>query len=192
MYSQSKGRNTDKKVLDSFIFSAHRIAKSQALGLGWINHTRGYYRRALLHNIYPARALFTFADDKLNVARLNLLEGAILRVLAGYDQEKLKKAINLIEDSMSEFEGHQRYSAKATYELVLGHLYMENLTEARKALIELTKLAKSIEDKRWLFYSSILGSRIDLRMGTPASIARAKDQAELAIGFGTKARPIVL
>ncbi len=73
LYSQSKGRNRDKKVLDSFIYSAHRIAKSQALGLGWINHTRGYYRRALLHNIYPARVLFTFAADKLNVARLNLL-----------------------------------------------------------------------------------------------------------------------
>ncbi len=114
------------------------------------------------------------------------VEGAILRVLAGYDQEKLEKAIKLIEDSVSEFKGHHRYSAKATYELVLGHLYTGNLSEARGALDKLTTLANSIEDKRWLCYSSILSSRIDLREATSASIARAKERAEFAIALAQK------
>ena len=114
------------------------------------------------------------------------VEGAILRVLAGYDQEKLEKAIKLIEDSVSEFKGHHRYSAKATYELVLGHLYTGNLSEARGALDKLMTLANSIEDKRWLCYSSILSSRIDLREATSASIARAKERAEFAIGLAQK------
>jgi hypothetical protein len=135
--------------------------------------------------------LLAFTDDSLNKARIDLLEGEVMRALAGHDKEALKDAIGLITRSSTVFakQGHPFYQAKAAYELCLAFLYLAEFDAAATQIRIVQHVAKTTGDNSWKAFGLILASRHSLAQGLLSSplaatkfLAKARQDATAAIG----------
>jgi hypothetical protein len=166
--------NTKEQRLRNYnevLFCNRRIAIVLGLGLGFCDLTRGHLSAAA-EKLMIARALIAPCNDPLNDAYLALLLGNVRRCLAGSESEKLEGAEKMVQAARNAFQalGHQRYAARATFELALIHFALaSNCTDAdfKKYLTAATSEADEVFDfsdkfgnDRWKCHALIVRSRI--------------------------------
>jgi tetratricopeptide (TPR) repeat protein len=163
--------------------AAYRIAKSLALGLGWIYYTQGFLRQAL-PVILTARALLLPTQDRLHKAYVELLYGCVQRSAAGYDQHKLADAKRTLWKAYRVFScsSHLAYKARAAYQLALVSLYSGKYNRALAFVRRLKAYSVSAADDRWRCNALIIESRILRRKANGAEdvLKRARDIASEA------------
>ncbi|HYX71379.1 MAG TPA: hypothetical protein VE732_01300 [Nitrososphaera sp.] len=147
-----------------------------ALGIGWLNYSRGHLHQALYNNINPARILLLQAHDELSEAYINLIEAAIKRALSCNDVQSLERAAELAEKSYDTFRknNHRRYMARAAWEQGLTYFDLGQLSEAEEKAREVQAIAAESSDNRWSCNSLILRSRIERRRGSLNEKARPR------------------
>jgi tetratricopeptide (TPR) repeat protein len=169
------------KLREAIDFSNYKVAKCMALGLGWINYTRGFYRVALEQNIRPARVMLAHTGDNLNKARLDLLEGCICRATTVDDQTALERAATLLEQSLKVFKNeyrHPYYAAWAAYNLVVLHLAKGDGKNVNKYLEEVRRISESSRNAKIECFYWILRSRIELKQ---KAFKEAESSADFAV-----------
>ena len=157
------------KLQEELIFSEHKSGLCLGLGLGWTNFLKGQLKTALRNNVTPARMMLKRTDDALHIAYLDLLEGSIMRSLAGrLDKEKLEEAIIIIQAAHKVFKHYEHgpYTARAAYELSLAYLYNNELEKAASEVTEMETVSENISEsekdkKRWGCQALIVRSRIE-------------------------------
>ncbi|HEV7894139.1 MAG TPA: hypothetical protein VGP08_26225 [Pyrinomonadaceae bacterium] len=172
-YKRSMTRPGD---LDEFFFITRRVAMCVGLGLGWINLTRSYLRRAG-HALATARALLAQIPDPVVRSFVDMLYGTINRVRAGNDKVELQRAIAMLARARDEFErhNHQRYRMRASYELALAYNLTGEFAEAERLL---DYIEEHVSNDKWKANLHILRSRI---RRNDDNIADALTEADLAL-----------
>jgi len=193
-YKQSRfemdGRN-DKKLRGALDFTNYKVAKSLALGLGWINYTKGYYHVALEQNIRPARVMLAFTKDNLNKARLDLLEGAIRRATTLEDKAALTETETLLERSFKVFKHeykHPYYAATAGYELVELHLSKGDVENAKAYLEEVRRSGEDSKNAKIECFYWILRSRLELKQ---KCFKEAESSADTAVKLAEEKNEVI-
>jgi tetratricopeptide (TPR) repeat protein len=183
-YKQSifeKDRKNKDRLREAIDFSNYKVAKCMALGLGWINYTRGYYRAALEQNIRPARVMLALTGDNLNKARLDLLEGCICRATTVEDHAALLKAETLLEQSFKVFKHeycHPYYAAWASYNLVVLYLSKGDIENAKAYLEEVRRISETSKNAKIECFYWILRSRMELKQ---KAFKNAESSADCAV-----------
>lgn len=160
-YRRAEKRNKPAE----YIFSSYKAAVCLGLGIGWVNFTRGFLTRAL-YNITPALLILGNTADTLNTAYLNLIYGSIKRSQAGVEKKGLEEAIRIILQSFHTFreKGHQRYLARAAFELALAFNLTGDAEEAESKLEIVERIAEERDDYRWQSHALVVRSRVQRNM----------------------------
>jgi tetratricopeptide (TPR) repeat protein len=117
-FERSRLRQGDR---EEFVFSTRRVAMCIGLGIGWVNLTRGYLRRAE-NALTTARSLMVHIPDPVGRYYIEMLWGTIRRCQAGSDPAKLAQAIEALSKAHEVFHGRNpRYEALACKELALAY-----------------------------------------------------------------------
>lgn len=155
--------NDKERVSEEINFVQQRVAILMVLGLAWINYTVGALKLARNNNILPARVLLSQSKDFIDTAYVNLMDGLIMRSLAGSDKKQLAPAIETIKKAYKVFKtfGQPRYIARAGYELSLAYTHMKDFDNADRYLQEVEKISQELNDVRWLCNAQIVRSRIE-------------------------------
>src|SRR6185503_15920793 len=81
-------------ILKEVKFSRYKTAQC-LVGLGWVSYTTGQLRKALSY-IIPAHPLFLETNDRLGLAYLDVLRGAVYRSQAGTNRQRLMEARDIV------------------------------------------------------------------------------------------------
>ena len=68
-----------EKLQEELTLSKYRSAICLGIGIGWVSFARGHLKKAIYHNILPARVWLLGTEDKLHTAYLDLLFGSAKR-----------------------------------------------------------------------------------------------------------------
>ena len=160
---------------EEYLFLTRRVGIVTGLGLGWLDYTRG--RLSSAHQkVITAKILLWPYEDRLNDAYLNLILGSIGRCQAGglkQNRSKLEAALVTVNDAYGTFRDlkHQRYRARAAYELALinlaladmrnaPHEFAKYISEASTKTREVIAKAQNVPSHRWLSNALVVQSRI--------------------------------
>src|SRR5262245_3791135 len=163
-YKQKQLKDDPKGLRLATTFSMVKSAIALGVGIGFCNISRSRLREALYQNVLPAANLLALcgSGDIQNLAMLNLLQGSILRQIAGYDENGLQKAKKAAEQACITFQktGHRRWFARALYEIAAISLYEKNFADAESKINKVEEIARETNNERWLANAYILRSRI--------------------------------
>ncbi len=129
-FKRSRSRQGE---LEEFIFSTRRVAMCIGLGIGWVNLTRGYLRRAE-NALTTARSLMVHIPDPVGRYFIEMLWGTMRRCRAGSDRRKLTQAIEALSEAREVFKErkHPRYEAYACKELALAYGRLGNYEKSEE------------------------------------------------------------
>ncbi len=156
-------------------FALYRTAICIGLGYGYLGFREGYQLKAVLYrDIMTAKSLLLFVrDEDINKTYLTLLEASIQRYLIGrvkkesqdmkQVQNDLGEVIEKLKAAKSVFQdlGHERYSARASFQLGLTYLYMNDFVRSYEEAKKVIEFAGQYDDDEWLCYGLTLRSRIE-------------------------------
>lgn len=152
------------------------IGLASALGLGWLDLVRGRLREAEAF-IAIGRSLLLRTNDWVNKAYINLLYGSLQRLKAGYDSEKLQKAITILEGPYNDFAAHLPYRARAAHQLALAYFYRSDYEISMSYVEQVRKISEAIGDAWWLCNGLIMQSRIARKMHDLTAAVELADTA---------------
>jgi tetratricopeptide (TPR) repeat protein len=141
--------------------SVRQQAMAVGIGLGWVNLTRGFLKRAE-NALLTARSLLANSQDPLIPAYIELLYGTIRRCRAGSDKGKLEGAITSLRIAREKFEehGHERFVPRACWELALALNLARRFDDVAEPLKVVADYADRIEHPKWQTNVRILQSRV--------------------------------
>jgi tetratricopeptide (TPR) repeat protein len=201
---RSHDKRGQQRAVQEEIRANYEIAKCLALGIGWIQYTRGFLREART-NVLAALAILSPIPDVIHKAYATLLYGCIQRAGAGFDQQELQRAIATLEQPYQKFGvyNHATYRSRAAYELALAYLYRgkaeemmgESPTESyRKAeayLDEVQLLSARSSDDRWMCNALTVRSRLE-RFRKRFDVASTFAHQALNRATSTQQRPQII
>lgn len=188
-------KNQPAKYLRARALTDFCVAKSLALGLGWIFFTESALEIARSF-VIAAKILLAGTKDRIITGYVNVIYAGIQRSEHADDEQALGEAIKELQNSYNlfskndEHEMHAAYKMRAALELALAHLQgfqcgglpdLNALNVAEDFAKEGESLAGS--DERWMCNSLVLQSRIH-RLRGRADLAL--DAARVALEKGNK------
>src|SRR6266849_3627409 len=188
-------RNQPAKYLRARALTDFCVAKSLALGLGWIFFTESALEIARSF-VIAAKILLAGTKDRIITGYVNVIYAGIQRSEHADDEQALGEAIKELQNSYNlfskndEHEMHAAYKMRAALELALAHLQgfqcgglpdLNALNVAEDFAKEGESLAGS--DERWMCNNLVLQSRIH-RLRGRADLAL--DAARVALEKGNK------
>lgn len=150
-----------------------RTALALALGLGWMAARQGALQQAL-PLFLTARGLLLSTGDWVGKAYVELLYGTVQRAMAGFDPEKLREAVEILELPYRAFSpssdgghgtGHLPYKGHAAYQLALANLYAKDFAKCATYTKEVRGFAEATRNERWKGNSMIVESRLFREQG---------------------------
>lgn len=159
LYERAKRRGEGDP--DDYLFTIRKQAMAIGIGFGWVNYTRGFLRRAE-NALATARSMLARSSDPVVPFYIDLLYGTIKRCRAGTDPVKLQAVIEILNLARNEFKDHrhQRYAARACWELCLTYILLGEYKAARKQLDVVAERADETNHPKWRTNVSIGLSRI--------------------------------
>lgn len=176
-------------ILKEVKFSRYKTAQC-LVGLGWVSYTTGQLRKALSY-IIPAHTLFLETNDRLGLAYLDVLRGAVYRSQAGTNRQRLMEARDIVQGAVEVLrlpiangQTHEFRRGRCLYELAHIHSLLADGASARQCFNELHDLTKSHpDDERSRCDTWILESRVHNRAG---EAGKAELIADKALGIARK------
>lgn len=169
-------------------FSVHQIAIALGLGTGYINAEQGNLTRAIHENIRPARIILSETGNILARGYINLLYGRVLREKG---REKTSTILSLLIKANSDFSKikHERYQARAQYEIAKTLLFDGKFVEAEDAVAKVITYAQSNNcHSIWQARATLLMSRLIRKRADECSNHINKEkELILSIDFAKKA-----
>jgi tetratricopeptide (TPR) repeat protein len=181
-FERAKSRGIDDKKNrglddnDDVLFTTRRIAMCIGLGFGWVNLTRGYFRRAE-NALAAARAILAQKPDLRIVHYIEFMYGNIKRCRAGRDPNQLQEAISSLKLSFDAFQKQEnvRYQVRAAKELALAYTLKSDFPNA---LLQAQFIDDHAKDLQGRVDTCVIRSRIFRNQGDYRS---ALEQAEEAL-----------
>lgn len=188
-----------QRIADEETRANYEVAKTLALGLGWIQLIRGQLQEARM-NVTAALVMLSPIQDVLRRAYAQLLLASIDRASAGFEADKLDRAIAIAKQPLQVFDeyGHRRYKSRADYELSLAYHYRgkaeehrgnsgiaaQNYATAEAHIKNVLDFSRDVNDSRWECIALTVLCRIARFRGM---IDEARTFADTAHGLSSKA-----
>ena len=160
------GRSTDLKPITAF-----HVAKSLALGLGWILSNEGK-PLAAQRLIASARVMLAATDAEMIKRYVDVVWAASERARAGAEPSSLRKVLLTLRASYGAFQRHPAYRIKTASELAVALIIANELDEAERYAKEIETFAGG--DDRWLCTAYFLQSRIHRHRASATKSMRQK------------------